>query len=44
MGSPLSGTMAEVFLQQLENLHIKPLLDSKCIVQVCNDHCVAGCI
>ena len=32
MGSPLSGTMAEVFLQQLENLHIKPLLDSKCIL------------
>jgi hypothetical protein len=31
MGSPLSGTMAEIFLQHLENLHIKPLLDSKCI-------------
>jgi hypothetical protein len=31
MGSPLSGTTAEIFLQHLENLHIKPLLDSKCI-------------
>ena len=31
MGSPLSGTMAEIFLQQLEISHIKPLLDSKCI-------------
>jgi len=31
MGSPLSGTMAEIFLQHLENSHIKPLLDSKCI-------------
>ena len=29
MGSPLSGTMAEIFLQHLENSHIKPLLDSK---------------
>jgi len=29
MGSPLSGTMAEIFLQHLENFHIKPLLDSK---------------
>ena len=32
MGSPLSGTMAEIFLQHLEDLHIKPLLDSKCIM------------
>jgi hypothetical protein len=32
MGSPLSGTMAEIFLQNLENLHIKPLLDSKFIM------------
>jgi len=31
MGSPLSGTMAEIFLQHLGNSHIKPLLDSKCI-------------
>jgi len=29
MGSPLSGTMAEIFLQYLENSHIKPLLDSR---------------
>ena len=29
MGSPLSGTMAEIFLQHLENSHIKPRLDSK---------------
>ena len=29
MGPPLSGTMAEIFLQHLENFHIKPLLDSK---------------
>jgi hypothetical protein len=26
-----SGTMAEIVLQNLEILHIKPLLDSKCI-------------
>jgi len=32
MGSPLSGTMAEIFLQHLENLHIKPLLDAKYIM------------
>jgi hypothetical protein len=31
MGSPLSGTVAEIFLQHLENSHIKPLLNSKCI-------------
>ena len=31
MGSPFSGTMAEIFLQHLENSHIEPLLDSKCI-------------
>ena len=30
-GSPVSGTMAEIFLQYLENSHIKPLLGSKCI-------------
>jgi len=29
MGSSLSGTMAEIFLQHFENSHIKPLLDSK---------------
>jgi len=28
MGPPISGTMAEIFLQQLENSHIKYLLDS----------------
>ena len=32
MGSPLSGTMAEIFLQHLEDLHTKPLLDSICII------------
>jgi magnesium-transporting ATPase (P-type) len=29
MGSPISGTMAEVFLQQLENSIIKHLIDAK---------------
>jgi hypothetical protein len=29
MGSPISGIIAEMFLQQLENSHIKFLLDSK---------------
>jgi len=29
MGSPISGTMAEVFLQQLENSIIKHLIDTK---------------
>jgi hypothetical protein len=28
MGSPISGTMAEIFLQNLENTHIKHLIDS----------------
>jgi len=32
MGSPISGTMAEMFLQHIENKHIKQLLDSKNIV------------
>ena len=32
MGSPISGTMAEIFLQHIENKHIKQLLDSKNIV------------
>jgi hypothetical protein len=31
MGSPLSGIIAEIFLQHLEDSHIKPLLESKCI-------------
>ena len=32
MGSPLSGIMTEMFLQHLEDSHIKPLLESKCII------------
>ena len=32
MGSPISGTVAETFLQRLENTHIKYLLNSKNIV------------
>ena len=28
MGSPISGTVAEIFLQQLEKTHIKHLIDS----------------
>jgi hypothetical protein len=32
MGSPISGTMAEIFLQHTENKHIKQLLDSKNII------------
>ena len=32
MGSPISGTIAEVFLQQLENIHIRPLLEDKRIL------------
>jgi hypothetical protein len=32
MGSPISGTMAEIFLQYIENRHLKPLLDSKNII------------
>ena len=31
VGSPLSGIMAEIFLQHLEDSHIKPFLESKCI-------------
>jgi hypothetical protein len=31
MGSPISGTIAEIFIQRLENTHIKHLLDSKSI-------------
>ena len=29
MGSPISGTMAEIFLQQLENTIIKHIIDAK---------------
>jgi hypothetical protein len=29
MGSPVSGTKAEILLQHIENKHIKQLLDSK---------------
>jgi hypothetical protein len=29
MGSPVSGTMAEIFLHYIENTHIKHLLDTK---------------
>jgi hypothetical protein len=29
MGSPVSGTMAEIFLQHIEKTHIKHLLDTK---------------
>jgi len=32
MGSPISGTIAEVFLQHLEHIHIRPLLEDKCIL------------
>jgi len=32
MGSPISGTMAEIFLQYIENRHLKHLLDSKNII------------
>jgi hypothetical protein len=32
MGSPISGTMAEIFLQHIENKHIKQALDTKNII------------
>ena len=32
MGSPISGTIAEIFLQYLEHIHVRPLLDSKQIL------------
>ena len=32
MGSPISGTMAELFLQYIENRHLKQLLDAKNII------------
>ena len=32
MGSPISGTIAELFLQHLEHTHIRPLIESKQIL------------
>jgi len=32
MGSPISSTIAEIFLQHLENTHIKQLLNTKNII------------
>jgi len=32
MGSPISSTIAEIFLQYLENIHIKQLLNTKNII------------
>jgi hypothetical protein len=32
MGSPISNTVAEIFLQYLENTHLKHILESKQIV------------
>jgi hypothetical protein len=32
MGSPISSTIAEIFLQHLEDIHIKQLLDTKNII------------
>jgi len=32
MGSPISNTVAEIFLQYLENTHLKHVLESKHIV------------
>jgi len=32
MGSPISGTVAEIFLQHIQNTHIKHLLDTKNII------------
>jgi hypothetical protein len=32
MGSPISGTIAEIFLQHLEHTHIRPLIESKQIL------------
>ena len=34
MGSPISGLVAEIYLQSLEHTHIKPLLDIKHIKNV----------
>jgi len=32
MGSPVCGTVAEIFLQQLEKTHVKHLIDSKHLI------------
>jgi hypothetical protein len=32
MGSPISGTIAEIFLQKLERTHIKHLIDAKHLI------------
>jgi hypothetical protein len=32
MGSPLSGTIAEIFLQHFEQTHLKHLLENKAII------------
>ena len=32
MGTPISGLVAEIYLQSLEHTHIKPLLDTKHII------------
>ena len=32
VGSPISSTIAEIFLQYLEDIHIKKLLDTKNII------------
>ena len=32
MGSSISGTIVEIFLQHLEHIHIRPLIDSKQIL------------
>jgi len=32
MGSPISNTIAKIFLQYLENIHLKQLLDTETIV------------
>ena len=32
MGSPISGTIMEIFLQHLEHTHIRPLIESKQIL------------
>ena len=32
MGSPISNTIAEIFLQHIENTHLKQLLDTKSII------------
>jgi hypothetical protein len=34
MGSPISGTNAEIFLQHIENKHIKQTLDTKNITPI----------